>query len=88
MANSMGIDLTDKTVVINASRMSANYKDVTWRVFHVIGGFGTAPDTMGTALFGEHLRDGEKTRWDGFDVERMATEDEIAAAKALREQEA
>ncbi len=48
--------------------------------FLVRGGYGSYQYTRGTALLGTFLSDGEKTRMDGHDVERLATQEEIAAA--------
>ena len=55
-------------------------------MFVVSGGFGAKPYTSGGGCFGAFLFDGEQCRMEGYMVERFATEDEIAAAKAIREE--
>ena len=75
MANSLGIVLTDQIVIFKQEYLSAPASE---HPFRVKGGFGALPFTAGTALMGEFLSDGEKTRMEGFFVDRLATEDEIA----------
>jgi len=77
-----GVDLEGKHVVIDASRMGPNYQDLTWRVVLAKGGFGCSPTAMGTAVFIEHVRDGDQARYERYYVERLATPEEVAAAKA------
>lgn len=51
------------------------------RVFKAVGGFGCSPDTMGNAVFGEFVVDGEKCRVEGYDLmPRFATDEEVEAA--------
>lgn len=79
MGNSLNIDLTDKVVVLRKECFSPQYQDLKYRLFRVRAGFGAKSFTSGSALFGEHLLDGEKTRWEGYEVERLATDEEIAS---------
>ncbi len=67
MSNSLGIELEGKIVRIKKSKAGSR-KD---RRFRVTGGFGASAYTMGTALIGIFLEDGERSRLSGFDVERL-----------------
>jgi len=77
MANSLDQNLEGKVVVLRKKIFKPEYRDIKYRVFKVTGGFGAYANTIGRALFGIHLIDGERARYDGFDVERLATEEEI-----------
>lgn len=85
MANALGIELGGQDVVLREETLKAEYRDLTWRVFHVDGGFGASPHTMGNALVGQFVRDGEKCRMEGYHVERLATPDEVEAARKAGE---
>lgn len=84
MANSLKEDLRGKVVILKADIMKPEFKDLKHRLFLVREGFGAVAFTTGTAIIGEHLADGETARYNGFDVERLATEEEI---KVIREGE-
>lgn len=77
--NSLDIDLTGKTVIFRQKYLSV---PAIAHPFLVKGGFGVSPHTSGTALFGTFLSDGEEARMEGYCVERLATDEEIAAARA------
>lgn len=87
MGNSLGIELGGKYVVLRKSSFAEDggYGSAVKRVFLVGGGFGASNFTMGTALMGTFVFDGEQCRWDSYNVERLATEPEIEEAKRLRE---
>jgi hypothetical protein len=78
MANALNEDLTGKVVIFKQEYMSV---PVTEHPFRVRGGFGASPFTSGHALMGTFLSDGERTRMEGYMVDRLATDEEIAAAK-------
>lgn len=42
------------------------------RKFKCLGGFGCHSFTMGSAVYGEFLSDGEKVRVEGYEIERFA----------------
>lgn len=69
-------------VILKESAMAADYKDLTWRVFQANGGFGMHDYTIGSAVFGTFVRDGEEARMEGYDIERIATDDEVEAARS------
>lgn len=78
MSNSLDMVLTDKVVVIRREALRAEYGALVERLFRVEDGFGSVPFTRGTACFGTYLKDGMRARIDGNDVERLATDEEIA----------
>jgi hypothetical protein len=83
--NSLGRDIEDgEYVILKESAMAEGYRDITWRVFQARGGFGMRRDTIGTAVMGTFVRDGEDARMEGYHVERVATPDEVAAATTAR----
>ena len=78
MANALQEDITGRYVVINGRTFTSAYQDIKYRVFLVSGGFGAVPFTSGTAVFGSTPIDGERFRVEGYDIERLATDEEIA----------
>ncbi len=78
MANSLNIDLEGKTIVLKPKVLKPEYRAIKWRLFKVDGGFGASPNTIGSALIGEFLADGERARMEGHQVLRIATEKDLA----------
>lgn len=76
MANALRIDLVGKTVIFQQKYLTVPALE---HPFRVDGGFGASPTTMGRALFGTFLSDGEEARMEGYMVERLATDEEITA---------
>lgn len=77
-----GVDLEGRHVVIAPKHMGERYQDITWRVVLAKGGFGCSPNTIGKALFIEHVRDGDQARYERYYVERLATDAEVEAARS------
>ena len=69
MANSLKIDLVGKTVILSSKYYKGTEED---RKFKCEGGFGCSNVTSGTAVFGYFVKDNEKTRIDGYEVEKLA----------------
>lgn len=82
--NSLKQDLEGKTIILDRQYLRPEYHAIEYRVFKVLAGFGMKPHTIGTALWGEFLSDGEQSRMEGYQVERIATDDEIALAQSVR----
>jgi len=86
-----GKELDNKVVVLNHEYYNAGgcTKDPRTRLFLCKGGFGLKPYTIGSAVFGHFLLDGERARVERHHIERFATKDEQAYAikqiKKLRE---
>lgn len=68
MGNNLNINLDGKYVML---------KGYGKEVFKVVDGFGTSPDTTGSALFVKSLNDKREFRSDGYAVRRLATKEEI-----------
>lgn len=83
MANSLNIDITDKIVVLNPIYYDQPY------LFHAEGGFGCSPNTSGNCVGGFFLVDNERARVEGYQILRLATNEEIEhkciSVKSLRE---
>lgn len=71
MGNSLSIDITDKYVVLNPTYYKQPY------VVQCVGGFGCKPFTNGNAVTSVFLVDGEHARVEGWQILRLATEDEV-----------
>ena len=78
MANSLNENITGRYVVLSTEGLKPEYHGIENRVFLVQGGFGADSFTAGTAVFGSTPFDGDEFRISGFDIERFATDDEIA----------
>jgi len=72
-----GVDLTGKVVILKSEFYKGSDSE---RAFKCEGGFGCSPHTIGTAVVGHFLMDGEKCRVERFQVERLAEVHEIDAA--------
>lgn len=77
--NSLNTDITDKLLLVREGAHSAQYRDEKYRVFRAEAGFGCKPYTIGGAVFGTNALDGERSRYDGSNFERILTEDEARA---------
>ena len=80
MANSLNQELSGKVVVLKKDGLKPEYHDIKQRLFKVSGGFGASSFTNGSVLFGTFLSDGEECRMNGYDVERLATDEEIKSS--------
>jgi hypothetical protein len=80
MSNKLNIDLKDKYVVLSKEYMKPEYHEVKSRVFLCQAGNGCRSFTIGQGIFGKFVFDGEECRVEGFEVERLATEEEIKEA--------
>ena len=81
MSNSLNDDLTGRAVIFKQKYLSVPAVE---HPYLVKGGFGAEAGTIGTALSGHFLSDGEVARMEGYMVERYATDDEIAMVVAIR----
>lgn len=74
-----GVVLTDKHAVIRVDEGST--LEMARRVVLCGSGFGCRPETMGSAVFGTKTATGESFRYDRHDFVRLATDDEVSAAR-------
>jgi len=84
VVNSLSQNLQGQVVVLRAEVFQPQYQALQYRVWKVLGGFGASAVTMGRALFCRSLFDGEETRFDGMEVERLATPADLAAVTAAK----
>jgi hypothetical protein len=80
MGNNLKINLEGKYVVLDSKIFKGT---VPKRVFLCKGGFGCSPSTIGKAVFGKFVSDGEKSRVEGYHISRLATDKEIRQAKDI-----
>jgi hypothetical protein len=71
MANSLNLDLEGKTVLLKKEFFKPQFQEESQRIVKVLGGFGAKKDTMGTALYVKFLCDGEETRFEGYQIEKI-----------------
>ena len=79
--NSLGINISNKHVVIQKKYLLPEFHPIEKRVCLVTGGFGALQHTIGSALFVTWIADGGNDRLNSAWVERLATDEEVAAAK-------
>lgn len=72
-----GVDLTDQAFVLKESVMAPEFRELKWRVWRALGGFGCSPTARGSAVFARCVEDGEECRWERYQIERLATQDEV-----------
>lgn len=84
MANALNEDIMGKHVVIPETYFKPEFHDIKFRVFKAEGGFGCSPHTSGTAVFGETIYDGDRFRIEGYEIERLATDEEVALATPVK----
>ncbi len=77
MANSLGIDLAGKIVVVKAQFCPPGTRLRDW-LFLCENGFGLMPFTSGQAVLGKWLASGKGDRIEGSMIERLATDAEKA----------
>jgi hypothetical protein len=85
VANALNINLKGKTVIFKQDHLQNKYVAAE-HPYLVADGFGASPAASGHALMGEWIADGERDRMEGYAVERLATDEEIAAAQQKRSQ--
>jgi len=71
-----GVDIKGKYVVLKEhSNLS-----VERRVLLCEGGFGCSSQSLGSAVFATRVVEGRSWRYNRYDIERLATDEEVAAA--------
>lgn len=64
---------TGEVVVIQKKYHNENYQELEQRLFIALGGFGMKAETMGNAVFGEYVSDGEQCRREGYEIDLQET---------------
>lgn len=81
MGNSLRENIQNRYVILKKKHYKGE-KDIE-RMFYCEGGFGCSKNTMGTAVFGHFIIDGETCRVDGTSIKRFATDKEIEKGKKI-----
>lgn len=84
MGNKLNIDLKGKIVVLNQVSTTGKPVPVHARLAKVTGGFGASPVTAGGKVFFSLLTSGVTGYCYGDAIERLATDEEIAAVNQPR----
>lgn len=75
MANALGREIEKGDIVVIAKKyLKSEYHELGKRLFECDGdGFGTSPDTMGHAVYGKYISDGEECRIEGYMISPKET---------------
>lgn len=74
MANILNRNIErDEIVVLKKELFKEEYQSLNERLVKVKDGFGMKSFTSGTAIYVEFLSDGEKCRYEGFDIDKDET---------------
>lgn len=74
MANALGRKINmGEIVVLRKKLFKLEYQELKFRLFRCSGGFGMSDETMGRAIYGEFLSDGEVCRYNGEDIDAKET---------------
>lgn len=88
MGNNLNADITDRFVLLKWTWFKPGIpqaKDEREWVFFAQGGFGCSPHTMGNAVIGEFVVDGEECRVEGYHLQNeFATAEQVQAALDAR----
>ena len=76
-------DLTQQRLVLAHSRLNRRYQMPRFQIFHATGGFGCQANSLGSAVYGIHIADGESARWNRNDFIGIA--DDELVSKALED---
>ena len=68
-------DLKNKRLVLAHNRLNRRYQMPRFQIFHATGGFGCQENSLGSAVFGIHIADGESARWNRNDFIGIADDD-------------
>jgi hypothetical protein len=82
MANALKEELEGKVVLIKKDYLKPEYHDDEKRRFLCETGFGCHPWTMGNAVFGTYLWDGEQCRVEGWQIECLSDDQSTEVGNA------
>lgn len=66
---------TGERIVVTAESMPKKYHDLPERIFIATGGFGMAPDTSGTKIYGHWEKDNKEGYIRGYNISIQETKD-------------
>jgi hypothetical protein len=64
----------DEIVVLKKNLFKPEFQELKYRLFLVRGGFGMRPESMGSAIYGTFISDGEECRYEGHDIDAEETD--------------
>ena len=73
-------DLTKQVLVLSHTKLMRRYQMPRFQIFHATGGFGCQENSLGSAVFGIHIADGESCRWNRNDFIGIATDELVTQA--------
>jgi len=79
-----GLNIAGKYIIIKEEVLAVPYREMKYRVWKALSGFGCSPESYGRAVFCKAVVDGESTRFNRSDVERLATPEEVKAVEAMK----
>ncbi len=75
MANRLNRDIENgEVIVIDKRYHNKDYQNLEQRLFVALGGFGMKESTMGNAIWGKYVCDGEECRREGYEINPDETE--------------
>lgn len=73
--NKLNRDIQENEIIVLEKELhNEEYQDFKFLLFRLKSGFGMLQSTMGTALFGEYVSDGEQCRIDPNYIDVLETE--------------
>ena len=79
--NRLNCNLLGQVVVIYAYVFQPQFQGLAYRLWQVVGGYGASPYQNGRQLQCRSFLTGEEGRFDGMAVERLATDEDLAAVQ-------
>lgn len=74
MANNLDREIEKNEVVVIAKKWhNPQFQSLEHRLFRATDGFGMSSFTMGNAIYGDYLLDGDKSRIEGFMIDKKET---------------
>lgn len=61
-------DYNNKIVLLSPKTLNAESQRPELQIFLATGGFGCNPESLGNAVYGEFLHDGERCRWERYNI--------------------
>ena len=73
-------DLSKQRLVLAHTRLNRRYQSPRFQIFQATGGFGCQQGSLGSAVYGIHIADGESARWNRNDFIGIATDELVTKA--------
>lgn len=73
-------DLAKQRLVLSHTRLNRRYQSPRFQIFQATGGFGCQEGSLGSAVYGIHIADGESARWNRNDFIGIASDELVTKA--------